>query len=104
MNREVVALDKETKIEGNKCNSKLIVKAYNKNGKITYYDQDDCQDGFLILLRQLEEKKHAQLYISLDKLIPVLELINELNYSIKNAQLDLIYKNDKHWQISNFYF
>lgn len=97
-------LDRSIRVKKQKRKIFYLVKSYTESGNIVYFDEDEKLDGFSKLIHQLENKKSADLYISICKLPVILELINEIQLSVRRAKLTLIYHSGHAWKHCYFYF
>jgi uncharacterized protein YlbG (UPF0298 family) len=98
------ALDKQTVVYRETDTIKYIAKRYTSEGGIIYYKENTIEDGFGALIYELENLKKAELFVPENNLQAVLEFLQELKHSVKNAQLTLKYYNQRYWKEIIFQF
>ena len=103
-NKTQFALDKHTSVLGEAKHLKYIAKKYTSKGGIIYYKENTIEDGFGALIYELENLKKAELFVPENNLQAVLEFLQELKHSVKNAQLTLKYYTKRYWKEIIFQF
>lgn len=98
------ALDKHTVVLCETNNIKYIAKKYTSKGGIIYFKENTIEDGFGPIINELENFKKAELFVPENNLQAVLEFLQELKHSVKNAQLTLKYYNKRYWKEIIFQF
>jgi hypothetical protein len=98
------ALDKQTVVYRETDSIKYIVKNYTSQGGIIYFKENNNEDGFGSLINELDKSKKAELFVPENNLQAVLEFLQELKHSVKNARLTLKYHNTRYWKEIIFQF
>lgn len=89
---KVYAMDKQTPGAGENKNIKFIAKSYKPDGNIIYYEDNEVEDGFSEIIKDLKNGNDTSLFFSKDKIKATLDFIEELKFSVENAKLKLIFK------------
>ncbi|UAM97256.1 hypothetical protein K8354_13130 [Polaribacter litorisediminis] len=98
------ALDKQTVVYKETDSIKYIAKKYTSEGSIIYFKENNHEDGFASLINELDQFKNAELFVPENNLQAVLEFLQELKHSVKNARLTLKYCNNQRWKKITFQF
>jgi len=88
-------MDRSIQPYNNKKQKKYIAKSYDNNGNIQYFDENEPEDGFNHIIKDLEQRKHTILYTSQKRMKATLEFLNELKFSVKNTTLILKFRDEQ---------
>jgi len=89
-------IDKSMELDKRISNIKYIAKSYNEKGEIQYYEEDQPEDGFRDIIKDLQAKKVVILYTSQKRMKATLEFLNELKFSVEATILTIIFKDEEH--------
>ena len=102
--QNIYAIDKSTLGVENMKSIKYIAKSYKKNGEIIYYEDGEKEDGFSNIIQSLNQGEETYLYANKDKLKPTFEFIEELKFSVENAKLRIIFRDEDKTEEVSFSF
>ena len=79
----IYIIDRSLKIDNCISKAKYIASSYNEKGEIQYYEEDQSEDGFRDIIKDLQSKKEVILYTSQKRMKATLEFLNELKFSVE---------------------
>ena len=87
-------MDRSVKGISNEQTIKYIAKSYKSNGDIVYYKDGEKDDGFADIIEDLQKGNNTFLISNKDRMKATFEFLEELKFSVENATLKIIFKDN----------